>query len=84
MKTYSCLTLSNSVNSRKLDMCFTAKIRSYPLNLGPFLNKYSSEGRRFGKLESSAKSRHAYLETIEETFEVPISLMKVLASGLSP
>ena len=76
MKTSSCLTLSNSVNSRKLDMCFTAKLRSSPLNLGPFLNKYSSEGRRFGKPRSYAKSRHAYFETIEAGSEVLISQMK--------
>ena len=76
MKTSSCLTLSNSVNSWKLDMCFKAKLKYYPLNLGPFFNKYSFEGRRFGKPGSSGKFRHAYFETKEVSSIVLISPIK--------
>jgi hypothetical protein len=53
----------------KFEICFKARLRYSPLNLGPFLKNIHSVGRGFGKPKRFVKSKHAYLETIIATFE---------------
>ena len=76
MQTSSCLTLRRSVKSHKSDIFFKVKLKSSPLNFGPFLKKYASLGKLFGKPQIPKKSIHAYLETRMVEFELFICLVK--------
>ena len=62
MQTSSCLILRSSVKSQKSDIYFKVKLKSSPLNFGPFLRKYASLGKWFGKPWIPEKFMHAYLE----------------------
>ena len=62
MQTSSCLTLRSSIKSQKSDICFKVKLKSSTLNFGPFLRKYASLGKWFGKPRIPEKFMHAYLE----------------------
>ena len=74
MQTSSCLTLRSSVKSQKSDICFKVKLKSSPLNFGPFLRKYVSLGKWFGKPWIPEKFMHAYLEIRMAAYDFFITL----------